>query len=229
MNAKEFSSFLSDISAKHLTVIDASIPKSEYVPINLSTTNPDLKHFNSSSSKACQDYISTFLKKKNKTIAYGGYLEKRNLYKRSKTFNQQNSENERNIHLGIDLWIDAETKVLSPFNGVIHSFKNNIGFGDYGPTIIVKHDINSVEFYTLYGHLSRHSLSNLTIGETIRQGDVLGQLGTAKVNGDYAPHLHFQIIKDLQNNHGDYPGVISGIDLEYYKNNCPDPNLVLKL
>ena len=88
--------------------------------------------FNSSSSKACQDYISTFLKKHNKTIAYGGYLEKRDLYKRSKTFNQQHSKTERNIHLGIDLWIDAETKVLSAFNGEIHSFKNNIGFGDYG-------------------------------------------------------------------------------------------------
>lgn len=229
MNSKEFSSFLSDISAKHLTVIDASIPKSEYVKIDFSTTNPELKNFNSSSSKACQDYISAFLKKMNKTIAYGGYLEQRDLYKRSKTFNQQQSETERNIHLGVDLWTDAETKVLSAFEGEIHSFKNNIGFGDYGPTIIVKHDIDSVEFYTLYGHLSRDSLSNLAIGKTVKQGDILGQLGTAKVNGDYAPHLHFQIIKDLQNNQGDYPGVTSRNDLEFYKNNCPDPNLVLKL
>ena len=229
MNSKEFSSFLSDISAKHITVIDASFLKSDYIPIDFSSTNSDLNNFNSSSSKGCQEYISSFLEKHNKTVAYGGYLEQRGLYKRSKTFNQQQSEKERNIHLGVDLWVKAGTQVLTAFDGEIHSFKNNIGFGDYGPTIIVKHDINSVEFYTLYGHLSRASLANLKIGQEINQGQTLGEIGTAKVNGDYAPHLHFQIIKDLQNNQGDYPGVTSSNDLEFYKNNCPDPNLVLKL
>ena len=45
----------------------------------------------------------------------------------------------------------------------------------------------------------------------------------------YAPHLHFQIIKKLVNNFGDYPGVCSKKDLKHYLENCPDPNVLLKI
>jgi len=41
--------------------------------------------------------------------------------------------------------------------------------------------------------------------------------------------LHFQIIKDIKDYKGDYPGVCAAKDLKYYKNNCPNPNLLLKL
>ena len=54
-------------------------------------------------------------------------------------------------------------------------------------------------------------------------------IGGTEVNGDYAPHLHFQIIKDIEGFEGDYPGVSSQNNLAYYSDNCPDPNLILKL
>jgi hypothetical protein len=54
-------------------------------------------------------------------------------------------------------------------------------------------------------------------------------LGDTSVNGDYPPHLHFQIIKDIQGYQGDYPGVSSKKDLDFYRNNCPNPNTLLKL
>ncbi len=229
MNSDTFSSFLSQIAQDNTYVIDATFSKENYCPIDLSQANPDLNTFDIASSEAWQTYITNYLKKQNKQVAYGGYLEKRNIYNRSVHFNKQNPETERNIHLGLDLWIDADTKVLAAFNGEIHSFKNNTNFGDYGPTIILKHDIENIIFYTLYGHLSEASLVSLKIGDTINKGDVIARLGTNKVNGDYAPHLHFQIIKDLQGNVGDYPGVTSIKDLEFYKANCVNPNLVLKL
>ncbi|WP_313791525.1 peptidoglycan DD-metalloendopeptidase family protein [Lacinutrix neustonica] len=133
------------------------------------------------------------------------------------------------MHLGLDLWTNAGTAVLAAFDGEIYSFKDNTNFGDYGPTIILKHAINTIEFYTLYGHLSRESIANLNVGTVLKQGETLGYLGKAEVNGDYAPHLHFQIIKDLQGNSGDYPGVSSSGDLEFYKDNCPNPEVVLGL
>lgn len=210
-------------------VIDASISKSDYIHIDLSEANTNLKTFDVSSSFAWQEYISNYLKKHNKKVAFGGYLEKRNIYSRSDYFNNQNPETERNIHLGLDLWIASGTTVLAPFDGEVHSFKDNTNFGDYGPTIILKHNIKNVEFYTLYGHLSRESLINITVGDKVKQGSVIAHLGSAEVNGDYAPHLHFQIIKDLQGNAGDYPGVSSKQDLEFYKENCPDPGVVLGL
>ena len=229
MNSDSFSSFLSQIAQHNTYVIDATIAKEHYYPIDLSEANSDLNTFDITSSEAWQTYITNYLKKHNKQVAYGGYLEKRNIYNRSTHFNKLDLETERNIHLGLDLWIAAGTKVLAAFNGEIHSFKNNTNFGDYGPTIILKHDIENVVFYTLYGHLSEASLTSLKVGDTIYKGDVIAQLGTNKVNGDYAPHLHFQIIKELQGNTGDYPGVTSIKDLDFYKANCVDPNLVLKL
>ena len=112
---------------------------------------------------------------------------------------------------------------------MIHSFSDNINFGDYGPTVVVKHSIKDVVFYTLYGHLSRSSIKSLCKNTQILKGQVIGFLGNSKINGDYASHLHFQIIKDMQHYKGDYPGVSSQADIEFYCNNCPDPNLVLKL
>ena len=110
----------------------------------------------------------------------------------------------------------------------MHSVQNNDNFGDYGPTIILEHNYNQNSFYTLYGHLSLSSLQ-IPIGKKVLKGEEIAILGDAEVNGDYAPHLHFQIIKDLEGRSGDYPGVCSKKDLEVFKKNCPDPNLLLKI
>ncbi|MDG1714133.1 peptidoglycan DD-metalloendopeptidase family protein [Lacinutrix sp.] len=228
MNSTQLKSFLATLT-KEVFVIDASISKTDYTPIDLSQANTALDTIDSSSSKAWDIYITNYLKTKNKKVAFGGYLERRGIYNRSAYFNNQNPETERNIHLGLDLWIEAGTSVLAAFKGEVHSFKDNTNFGDYGPTIILKHKLYSIEFYTLYGHLSRESLRNLKVGEQIAQGDTIGYLGKAEVNGDYAPHLHFQIIKDLQGNIGDYPGVASLKDLEFYKENIFNPEVVLGL
>ena len=166
----------------------------------------------------------TLRKSKKAKIAIGGYLEKRNLYKRSKHFNKQTDPNdERNIHLGVDIWAKAGTKVLAALDGEIHSFKNNTNHGDYGPCIILKHQLEGTVFHTLYGHLSIDSINDVKIGQSVKQGDEIAQLGDSSINGDYAPHLHFQIIKDLHGNSGDYPGVCSLNQLSFFKENCPNP------
>ena len=144
-------------------------------------------------------------------------------------FNYENSEDERNIHLGIDLWAEVNSKIHTPLDATIHSFKNNTNHGDYGPTLILKHNIEDETFYTLYGHLSLASIEGLKIGVEVKQGEQIATLGTAEVNGDYPPHLHFQIIKDIQDFKGDYPGVSNQLDLEFYKENCPNPNLLLDI
>jgi murein DD-endopeptidase MepM/ murein hydrolase activator NlpD len=224
-----FDQFLFNISEKPLRVIDSEIELTDYTSIDLSTKNTALEKFDITDSTAFELHIKTYLKIKSANVAYGGYLEKRNIYKRSAYFNQESVEDERNIHLGIDLWCKVNTKVLAVLDGEIHSFKNNMNFGDYGPTIIIKHVVDNNEFYSLYGHLSLSSLNNLKVGKKVLQGQILGYVGDANVNGDYAPHLHFQLIKDVQNNRGDYPGVSNIKLLKFYKENCPDPNLILKL
>ncbi len=209
-------------------VIDSSIDFSKYVALDLSVTNKELVEKKPSNASDFEDYISDYLKKNDAEIAFGGYIEGRNLYKRSTIFKNENNP-ERNIHIGLDLWGKVGTSIVAPLDGKIHSFKNNEGLGDYGPTIILEHEIENEKFYTLYGHLSLESIENLTVGTVFRKGESFATFGDSTINGDYAPHLHFQIINNIENYNGDYPGVCNINDLNFYIENCPDPNLLLKI
>lgn len=203
--------------------------KSDFVPLDLSVTNKALKTINVSNSEDLERYIFNYIKVSKAKVAYGGYLEKRGIYNRSSHFNQQNFKTERSIHLGTDLWIKANTPIYTPLDAEIHSFKNNTNYGDYGPTLILKHSFEGIKFYTLYGHLSLESLQGKMIGQKLNRGEKIATLGTSKVNGDYPPHLHFQVILDMEHYKGDYAGVSNLDDLQFYKKNCPDPKLILLL
>ena len=229
MNRLKFNKFLNNLSVKPIPVIETTIPLEKYLKIDISEKNIEIANFDISSSKEWRKYMNSYLKKYEKELAYGGYLETRNLYDRSVYFNNLAEHKKRNIHLGIDLWCKENTKVVAILDGKVHSFKNNDNYGDYGPTIILKHKIKNEIFYSLYGHLSMLSIATIKVGDAILQGSILGFLGDSSVNGDYAPHLHFQIIRKIEENFGDYPGVSSEEDIEFYKSNCPDPNLLLKL
>ena len=224
-----FKNFIKSLSQEFIPVVSNEFYKEDYIAIDLSENNELLNDIDVSSSKAFEGYIDQYLEKNNAKVAYGGYMETRAIYRRSTHFNQQDPETERNIHLGLDIWCDAGTEILTPLNGKIHSFKNNNNYGDYGPTMILEHEVDDIIFYTLYGHLSMESIQNIVIGQKVVKGQSIAALGDASVNGDYAPHLHFQIIKDLEGNIGDYPGVSNKSELSKYRINCPDPNLLLKI
>ena len=209
-------------------VIAPHISYSEYVPLDLSISNEEILSSKLETAKDYGVFIQKHLDDNKGKIAFGGYQEIRNLYKRSTVFNAENSE-ERNIHIGLDLWINESASVHAALEGRIHSFQNNTALGDYGPTIIVQHQLDGHVFQTLYGHLSEESLIGKQIGDVVYQGEQIGNLGLPPINGDYAPHLHFQIIIDMENKFGDYPGVCSSRTLDHYSTNCPDPNVLLKI
>lgn len=213
---------------QNVKVLDIPVKNEIFIPIDLSDLRTNQINLNLDNAKDFEKFIEKYVKNCNATVAFGGYLEKRNLYRRSQNFNK-NEESMRDIHLGMDLWINAGMSVLAALEGKIHSFKNNLGLGDYGPTIILEHQLEDQIFYTLYGHLSLESLEEKFEGKFVKKAEKIGELGTHEVNGDYAPHLHFQIIKDLHQKKGDYPGVCSKDDLHFFKENCPDPNLLLKI
>jgi len=94
------------------------------------------------------------------------------------------------------------------------------GSGNYGPTVILFHPTEKI--YSLYGHLGNADLLHLEAGAPIAKGQLLCHLGEPHENGGWPPHLHFQLIRDMQGFKGDYPGVCSLRDLNFYANNCPD-------
>src|SRR6185436_1522667 len=105
------------------------------------------------------------------------------------------------------IWGKPYTAVMAPYDGMIHSFAFNDRQGDYGATIILSHIISGFTFYTLYGHLSLNSLKDLREGNRIAAGEVFAEFGIPAENGQWPPHLHFQIIKNMDDRKGDYPGV----------------------
>lgn len=219
-----FEQFL--LKQQNVYVVDSSIQYCDYSKIDLSENNVELNDI-SDDAIVFEHYIASFLEKNNAIIAFGGYFEKRNLYKRSTIFD--NNIDNRNIHIGLDLWTKKNTKILAALDGIVFSVVNNEGLGNYGPTVILEHNLENFKFWTLYGHLSLSSITNLQIGKFIEKGGQIATLGNNVENGNYAPHLHFQIIKNITNATGDYPGVCASKDVAFYKSNCPDPNLLLKI
>ena len=105
-----------------IKVIAPTVPYSSYVPLDLSIHNQELTNYNLTTSVDFENYIENYLKQNKASVAYGGYNETRNLYKRSQVFNNTEQE-ERNIHIGLDLWTNADTPILAALDGKVHSFQ----------------------------------------------------------------------------------------------------------
>ncbi len=174
-------------------------------------------------------YVKEQLQKAGATYGIGGYNEHRTIYSRSRVFDAPAGEEPRRLHLGVDIWGAAGTPVYAPLEGVVHSFAFNDAYGDYGATLIVQHEIEGFLFHTLYGHLSLASIQDKKEGEFVEKGRWIAAFGEPMENGHWPPHLHFQLIIDMQGHKGDYPGVCRFSEREQYLANCPDPELILGL
>ncbi|TXK73529.1 peptidoglycan DD-metalloendopeptidase family protein [Mesonia sp. HuA40] len=218
--------FLSSLTTDFTPVIKGFAHQT-YIPLDLSIHQNLLSTSVLFNPVQMQERLTQWLHKNQAEVAFGGYMELRKIYDRSMHFLTDEAQ-KRNLHLGVDFWAAAETPVVAPIAGRVHSLANNEGYGNYGPTLLLEHQISGHQFFSLYGHLSLASLSLLQQGDLVKAGDTIGFLGDARVNGDYAPHLHFQLILDIENYVGDYPGVARALEKPYYLKNCPDPNILLK-
>lgn len=172
-------------------------------------------------------YIDTTLRQSGCRLGIGGYAEHRTIYAVSPHFDA--GEEPRRLHLGTDIWGEAGTQLFAPMNAHVHSFRFNDRFGDYGATIILQHQLDGQLFHTLYGHLSITNLQGLYENMPVTAGQPLAHFGTPSENGGWPPHLHFQLIEDMQGFRGDYPGVCRYSEREKYLHNCPDPDVILQL
>lgn len=222
---------LSEVLKKQGPFFDSVVPfnalKDRLLLMDFTQENKELTPQLYENTLLFADYIKTKLADAGAVYGIGGYAENRNIYSRSEVFGSKENGETRRLHLGIDIWGKPNTKVMAPVDGMVHSFAFNSAFGDYGATIILSHFLEGISFYTLYGHLSLASITNLQEGERIKQGEVFAEFGIPQENGNWPPHLHFQIIKDLQDKKGDYPGVCKNSEREVYLQNCPDPDLIL--
>ena len=203
-----------------------NLDKQSVVEVDLSVSSPELgNHDNYASRQKLQKRILQILEEKEAKIGWGGYAEVRPFYT---TDAYQLTGNDgavwRTVHLGMDIWTDAMTPVYAPFDGTVYSAQNNEGERNYGPTIIIEHVFGDLTFYTLFGHLSLDSLTdNMNPGMPISVGQRIGEIGPAPENGNWPPHLHFQILLDTLDFKGDFPGVAFPKEKEIWCSICPDP------
>lgn len=93
----------------------------------------------------------------------------------------------RKMHRGVDFRARTGTPILAAGDGVVDYVGRRGGYGKY---IRIKHN---GPYKTAYAHLSRYT-PNLSVGKRIKQGDVIGYVGsTGRSTG---PHLHFEVLEN---------------------------------
>lgn len=214
----DLNALLKEADLKPASVVKFDLEKA--VRLDLSKNNEALHRLDLNDADAFCSFIDAQIAAQEAVVGWGGYREERGLYSRSELFEEDEL---RTIHLGIDIWAEAGTPVYAPLAATVHSFANRKVHGDYGPVIILKHNLNGTEFHTLYGHLSTESLKGLEVGKRLEQGQPFASFGKYAENFHWPPHLHFQVIIDMQGIKGDYPGVCRKSESDFYFENCPDP------
>jgi len=230
VNKVSLSQALSEHQQEFHPVVQFNPGKEKLLLLDFTTKNNELDDATINDTNAFTYYINNKLSVSGARFGIGGYNEHRSFYRRSKVFDSGLSDEEpRRLHLGTDVWGKPYTKIMSPLEGVIHSYGFHFEMGNYGGILIITHQLGGVSFHTLYGHMSRNSIANIREGDRVKKGDVIGEFGIPSENGSWPPHLHFQIITELGDWKGDYPGVCRLSDNEFYLQNCPNPDLILQL
>ena len=202
------------------------LTKRNSIRLDLSTSNQEPDFTSADTVEKLQAYITSHLARGPYLYALGGYGEERSFYARFPHF--RGAQQARSHHLGVDIWTAAQTPVMAPLRGEVHSLAHNDQPGDYGGTLILHHCIDDFSFHTLYGHLKPASISHWQPGDIVLAGQKIAELGAVHENVQWPPHLHFQIIIDMGDAYGDYPGVVLSANAARYRANCPHPEWLLR-
>lgn len=204
-------------------VLGHNFGKEDLMDLDLSVNNNDIRQLDV--VLGLDDYIKSKLKAAGKKVAMGGYGEERDFYWTSPLFKSEGEK--RTIHLGVDLWTNPMQPIYAPLDGIVYGVKYNNFPLDYGYTIVLKHSEHNITFYTLYGHLSDKDISKITVGQKITKGDEFCYVGYPETNGGWAPHLHLQVILDMEGNTDDYPGVCTKSRRNHFLKNCPNAETLI--
>ena len=198
--------------------------------LDLSISSPDLTGRDSDDTADFSNRVFQKMRSDGLTLGIGRFMEPRGFYLADQFEGRSGDPRERRtIHLGIDVFQEPGTEIHAPLAGRVHTVRENKNRLDYGPTLILEHSAPSGLFWTLYGHLEKASVENLKTGDSIDAGQPIARIGTYPENGDWPPHLHFQIITDLMGFEGNFPGVALPRDRTVWASFCPNPNLILNL
>lgn len=198
--------------------------------LDLSVASPLLNGRDTDDTEAFTRRVFRHMEDEGATVGIGRYLEPRAFYLTDTFAGRPGDPRERRtIHTGIDLFDQAGAEVRAPLAGTVRSVVDNGQGLDYGPTVMLEHEGPNGPFWTLYGHLEAASVEGLEVGTAVKAGDTLARIGPWPENGDWPPHLHFQIVTDLLDFEGQFPGVAAPREQSVWASFSPDPNSLLRL
>jgi peptidoglycan LD-endopeptidase LytH len=239
MDPQPIISILNRYASTFYPVVEFNPATEKLLAMDFTAANEELTGDIIDDTKKFSTYINQKLKDANAKFGIGGYNENRTVYSRSALFGDQVSVNfgegaggsaePRRLHLGVDIWGPAGTPVYAFMGGMVHSVAYNNHFGDYGATMVLLHQLDTHAFYTLYGHISVKDIYKVECGKYVNRGELIAHFGQPHENGNWPPHLHLQVIVDMELKEGDYPGVCRLTDKDFYLQNCPDPDLILQM
>ena len=100
-----------------------------------------------------------------------------------RTYKYEGKIIDHQVHLGLDLASVAHAAVPAANSGVV-AF--NASLGIYGNTVIIDHGLG---LFSMYSHLNSSDVSK---GQAVSKGDILGHTGSTGLAG--GDHLHFSIL-----------------------------------
>lgn len=217
-NERSLNDLFPTLNITHAVPVDMSV-SSTWLGTRSEYQNDDLMSFK----------LSRLQAKNPGGVIMDGYLEVRPLYTSSIFKHESNEGPEyRSMHLGVDFWIDAQTPIHALFDGEVYSIHDNKGDKNYGPTLILRHELEGLTFFSLYGHLSTSTLDLMSKGQQVKQGELIAYLGEYHENGNWTPHLHFQLMLDMLGNKVDFNGVGTVREKDIWQSLCPNPHLLFK-
>lgn len=93
------------------------------------------------------------------------------------------------MHTGVDIAADIGTPVKSISGGTVLSIEND---DLWGTTISIEHQDGITSHYS-----SLKSAVSVTVGQTVKLGDVIGEISeSCPIEASEPPHLHFGVKKD---------------------------------
>jgi 4-aminobutyrate aminotransferase-like enzyme/murein DD-endopeptidase MepM/ murein hydrolase activator NlpD len=209
-------------------LFDFNLDRAGRILVKLQKGEPGMEH--GTDAGAYWEWLRARMAAEGARFAIGNYGEVRDVYA-GEQFRTAASPERRTQHLGLDLFIEPGTPLRAPLDGRVLSVVDNAVPYDYGPTVILEHEAGAggPHFFTLYGHLARETLTRVKPGMEVKAGDRIGSIGSAEVNGGWAPHLHFQINTDRLDLTGDFPGVGQPSLWPVWSRISPDPDLIVRL
>ncbi len=137
----------------------------------------------------CLAWVDALHRSKGIDYSFGGFLEDRSHLLR----NQYNGKTNAFIHLGVDFWVPEGTRIGAVERSrICHILRDQDQDGGWGGRVMARSLY--APRYMIYGHL-RHDIP-VREGQVCDEGDLVGVLGGARENGNWAPHLHLQCLDE---------------------------------